>query len=134
MAYVTINPYTSEKIAEFSENTDQEITLALDSAQEAFESWRERSVAERVQVLARAARLMREREEQYAQLITLEMGKLAREARAEVDLSARIIDYYVTHSERLLAPQSLPVTDSLQGTPVLYQEPLGVLLAIEPWN
>lgn len=134
MAYVTINPFTGETVAEFPETTDQDVALALDSAQEAFESWRERSVAERVQVLARAARLLREREEQYAHLITLEMGKLAREARAEIDLSARIIDYYVTHAERLLAPQPLPVTQASQGKPVLYQEPLGVLLAIEPWN
>ncbi|WP_414501652.1 NAD-dependent succinate-semialdehyde dehydrogenase [Zymobacter sp. IVIA_5232.4 C2] len=134
MAYVTINPFTGETVAEFPETTDQDVALALDSAQEAFESWRERSVAERVQVLARAARLLREREEQYAHLITLEMGKLAREARAEIDLSARIIDYYVTHAERLLAPQPLPVTHASQGKPVLYQEPLGVLLAIEPWN
>lgn len=134
MAYTTINPFTGESVAEFPETTDQEIALALDSAQEAFESWRERSVADRVQVLARAARLLREREEQYAHVITLEMGKLMREARAEVDLSARIIDYYVAHAERLLAPQSLPVADPKQGKPVLYQEPLGVLLAIEPWN
>ncbi|BBG30362.1 NAD-dependent succinate-semialdehyde dehydrogenase [Zymobacter palmae] len=134
MAYVTINPFTGETVAEFPETTDQDVALALDSAQEAFESWRERSVAERVQVLARAARLLREREEPYAHLITLEMGKLAREARAEIDLSARIIDYYVTHAERLLAPQPLPVTQASQGKPVLYQEPLGVLLAIEPWN
>lgn len=134
MAYVTINPFSGKTEAEFPEATDQEVALALQSAQEAFEAWRERPVSERVQVLAHAARLLREHSADYAHLITLEMGKLTREARAEIDLSARIIDYYVTHAERLLAPQSLPVTDPKQGKPVLYQEPLGVLLAIEPWN
>ena len=134
MAYVTINPFSGKTEAEFPETTDQEVALALQSAQEAFEAWRERPVDERVQVLARAARLLRERSADYAHLITLEMGKLAREAQAEIALSARIIDYYVTHAERLLAPQPLPVTDPKQGKPVLYQEPLGVLLAIEPWN
>lgn len=134
MAYVTINPFTGETVAKFPETTDQEVALALDSAQEAFELWRERSVEERVHVLAKAARLLREREEEYAHLITLEMGKLMREARAEIDLSARILDYYVIHAERLLAPQALPVTHASQGKPVLYKAPLGVLLAIEPWN
>ena len=134
MAYVTVNPFTGEKMADFPESTDQDVAVALDSAHEAFGRWRECAITERIKVLARAADLLRERQDDYAHLITLEMGKLLTEARAEVDLSARIIDYYVTNAERLLAPQPQPVTDPRQGKPMLYYEPLGVLLAIEPWN
>jgi succinate-semialdehyde dehydrogenase/glutarate-semialdehyde dehydrogenase len=59
------------------------------------------------------------------------MGKLVPEAKAEVALSADIFDYYAENAQTLLAPQKLPVAE---GEAVIYAEPLGVLLAIEPWN
>lgn len=134
MAFITTNPFTGETLAEFPDATDQEVAQALDAAYNAFESWRERAVADRVKILAKAARLLRERKEHYAHIITQEMGKLLRESLAEVDLSARILDFYVEHAERLLAPKALSVSSPEQGKPFLYQEPVGVLLAIEPWN
>jgi succinate-semialdehyde dehydrogenase/glutarate-semialdehyde dehydrogenase len=62
------------------------------------------------------------------------MGKLLAEAVAEVELSAAIFDYYADNAERLLAPEALPVADPAEGEATLVHEPLGVLLAIEPWN
>jgi succinate-semialdehyde dehydrogenase/glutarate-semialdehyde dehydrogenase len=62
------------------------------------------------------------------------MGKLASEAEAEVELSAAIFEYYATNAERLLAPEALPVAHPDEGEATLVCEPLGVLLAIEPWN
>jgi len=62
------------------------------------------------------------------------MGKLLQEARAEVELSAQIFEYYARHASRLLAPEKLPVTDPAEGEAELVHEPLGVLLAVEPWN
>jgi len=67
-------------------------------------------------------------------ILTLEMGKLFSEAKAEVELSAKIFEYYVRNTERLLKPEKLPVLDPAEGEAVLVYEPLGVLLAIEPWN
>ncbi len=62
------------------------------------------------------------------------MGKLLCEAKAEVELSADIFDYYATHAAALLASEPLPVADPAEGQAELVCEPLGVLLAIEPWN
>jgi succinate-semialdehyde dehydrogenase/glutarate-semialdehyde dehydrogenase len=134
MTYATINPYTGETLATFPETTDEEVRAAISAAHNAFLAWRETSFAERGRILQKAADLLRQNSDAYASLLTLEMGKLAGEAKAEVELSAKILEYYVRHAEALLAPEKLPVLDPAEGDAVLVHEPLGVLLAIEPWN
>lgn len=95
-------------------------------------SWRNTSFANKAEILNRAAALLRDSKRRYAELLTLEMGKVIGEAEAEVELSAQILEYYAEHAERLLAPQKLPVADPAEGEALLVNEPLGVLLAIEP--
>ncbi|WP_432455053.1 NAD-dependent succinate-semialdehyde dehydrogenase [Agarivorans sp. QJM3NY_29] len=131
MSYASVNPYTGDLIKTFADATDDEVELALNNANQAFLKWRETSFAQRAEILQRAADILRENKTKYAKILTLEMGKLLLEAEAEVELSAQIMEYYVKHSETLLAPETLPVADSKA---TLHHEPLGVLLAIEPWN
>ncbi|WP_448097210.1 NAD-dependent succinate-semialdehyde dehydrogenase [Luteibacter yeojuensis] len=134
MTYATVNPFTGETVTRFKDATDEEVTRAIGKAQAAFESWRNTSFAERASIMQNAANLLRKDIDAYASLLTLEMGKLIGEARAEVELSANIFEYYAVHAKRLLAPESLPVANLTEGQAVLTHEPLGVLLAIEPWN
>lgn len=134
MTYATINPFTGELIKEFPNATDAEVTEAIESAHQAFLSWHNTSFANKAEILNRAAALLRDSKRRYAELLTLEMGKVIGEAEAEVELSAQILEYYAEHAERLLAPQKLPVADPAEGEALLVNEPLGVLLAIEPWN
>lgn len=134
MTYATINPFTGELIKEFPNATDAEVTEAIESAHQAFLSWRNTSFANKAEILNRAAALLRDSKRRYAELLTLEMGKVIGEAEAEVELSAQILEYYAEHAERLLAPQKLPVADPAEGEALLVNEPLGVLLTIEPWN
>lgn len=134
MAYQTVNPYTGELVKSFPDASDAEVRQALDAAHNAFVDWRETSFKQRAVILQRAADLLRERSQEYAHLLTLEMGKLIAEAEGEVELSAQILEYYVKFSEQLLQPEKLPVADPAEGEAVLVHEPLGVLLAIEPWN
>jgi succinate-semialdehyde dehydrogenase/glutarate-semialdehyde dehydrogenase len=134
MAYQTVNPYTGELVKSFADATDTEVQNALDAAHSAFLSWKDTSFQQRAAVLQRAADLLRERSPEYSRLLTLEMGKLIGEAEGEVELSAQILEYYVQHAEKLLAPEKLPVADPAEGDAVLVHEPLGVILAIEPWN
>ncbi|GIU11535.1 NAD-dependent succinate-semialdehyde dehydrogenase [Shewanella glacialipiscicola] len=134
MAYTTINPYTGELIKEFPNATDTEVTQAIDSAHQAFLAWRTTPFADKAAILSKAATILRDNKRQYAKLLTLEMGKVIAEAEAEVELSAQILEYYAEHTERLLAPQKLPVADPAEGEAILVHDPLGVLLAIEPWN
>ncbi|WP_417071255.1 NAD-dependent succinate-semialdehyde dehydrogenase [Niveibacterium terrae] len=134
MAYATLNPYTGEQLKVFPDATDSEVAEAITKAHQAFLAWRETSFPARGAILQRAADLLREHKERYAKLLTLEMGKLYAEALGEVELSARIMEYYVEHAESLLAPQKLPVADAAEGEAVLVNDPLGIILAIEPWN
>lgn len=134
MAYATVNPYTGETLKTFPEATDAQVQQAIEAAHGAFQTWRTASFAQRGKVLQRAADLLRADAEGYAKILTMEMGKVIGEALAEVELSARIFEYYVQNAEELLAPERLPVRDAAEGRVMLVHEPLGVLLAIEPWN
>jgi succinate-semialdehyde dehydrogenase/glutarate-semialdehyde dehydrogenase len=134
MTYATTNPYSGEVTATFADATDAEILKAIDRADHAFRSWRETPFAERATVMRNAAAILRRDVDRYARTLTLEMGKLLAEAKAEVELSAAIFDYYADNAEHLLASEPLHVADPTEGDAMLVHEPLGVLLAIEPWN
>ncbi|AAN68100.1 TPA: NAD-dependent succinate-semialdehyde dehydrogenase [Pseudomonas aeruginosa] len=134
MAYATINPYNGELLKTFPETTDDQVNQALDDAHSAFLDWKERSFTERSAILQRAAELLRAQASDYAHLLTLEMGKITAEALGEVEISARILEYYAKHAEGLLAPEKLPVAEPSEGEATLTHEPLGIILAIEPWN
>lgn len=134
MAYVTTNPYTGEVVKTFPDATDAEVNDAIERSHRAFSEWKNVSFAQRGAILQNAANLLRQQKDEFAQLLTLEMGKLISEARAEVELSAQIFEYYVHNAEKLLAPEILPVANPEEATAKIVHEPLGVLLAIEPWN
>lgn len=134
MAYASVNPYTGKTVATFADATDAEVEQAIAAADAAFRSWKLTSFAERARVMRNAAALLRRDTDAYARLLTLEMGKITAEARAEVELSAEILEYYADNAEALLAPEKLPVKSADEGEAVVVHEPLGVLLAIEPWN
>src|SRR6201997_3637430 len=133
MAYKTVNPYNNEVLATFDELTDAEAMNLLDQAQKSFESWSQMSYAERAAVCRRAAAILTERPDEFARLLTLEMGKLYNESLGEVALRAHIFAYYAATAEKCLAPErtdALSVTD----TAVLVSHPLGVILGVQPWN
>lgn len=134
MAFATTNPYTNELVKTFPSATREEILTAIAQADNAFQSWKELPVAKRVSFLQNAADILRQKVDEFAGLITLEMGKTFAEAKGEVELSAQILEYYVRNAEAQLQPRKLPVMDPSEGEAELVYEPLGVLLAIEPWN
>lgn len=131
-SYATVNPYTNEVVREFPSLRGEEIDLVMERAHRASGPWRERAAAERARVVGRAAVLMRERYEELARTITLEMGKLIRHSRAELDLTIRILEYYAQKGPAQIADQPLEMED--EGSALIRTEPLGVLLTVQPWN
>ncbi|MCC3289902.1 NAD-dependent succinate-semialdehyde dehydrogenase [Arthrobacter sp. zg-Y1110] len=131
-AYKSVNPATGETLQEFAEATDAEINQAVTAAHEAFASWRNEPVENRTKVITRVAELYRERAEELAKLIALEMGKPLREAKNEVALSANIYEYYATQGPGFMADEQLDVKGG--GNAVVRTEPVGALLGIMPWN
>ena len=106
MAYQTVNPYDNQIVATFDDLTDEQAMDLLAQAQKTFESWRQTSFAERTAVIKRAAAIFRERSDEFARLLTLEMGKLYAEALGEVELSAQILDYYAVNAEEFPGPRA----------------------------
>ena len=134
MAYATINPYTGETLKTFPEATDQEVQTALTEAYDAFKSWRHTPFAERAKIMTAAANILRRDIDKYSKLLTLEMGKIYAEAKAETILSAEIFEYYAKNAEELLKAEKLPVADPKEGEAVLIHQPQGIVVALEPWN
>lgn len=134
MKFVTTNPYTGEVLKTFPTATESEIKQAIDKAHNTFLGWRETTFRERARIMQKAADILRRDVDTYAPILTMEMGKLLSEAKAEVELSARIFEYYAKNAEKLLAPEKLPVADPEEGEAVLVCDPLGIILAVEPWN
>src|SRR4051794_20087374 len=129
--YRTVNPYTGETEKEFPFLETGEIDGVIERAHAAFLDWRSRPVEERAQIVGRAAELMLERQDEFAALVTREMGKRIQEAAGEVQLAASILDYYAKNGPRFLEPRQIEV---MKGEAVVENEPIGVILAIEPWN
>ena len=131
MSYQSINPFNGELVKSFDEHTDQQLETAIATAATCFDTWRQLFYAERAVIVAKAAAIMRERAEEFARPVTLEMGKLFAESVGEVMLSADILDYYAAHAERFLAPERLKPES---GEAVVESSPLGVLFGVQPWN
>lgn len=131
MPYQSVNPYNGRLLETFADMTDPQLDAAIGTAASCFDVWRRRTFAERLSVVAKAAAILRERADEFARPVTLEMGKLIAQARGEVALSADILDYYAAHAERFLAPEQLAPTS---GDARVESSPLGVLFGVQPWN
>ena len=132
MAYQSTNPYDGKVVKTFEEISDAQLEAKLKAAAECFESvWRQQTFAQRKVVLARAAAILRERSQEFAELITLEMGKLIQQSQGEVALSAAILDYYAEHAQAFLAPETLTTP---KGEATVESAPIGVVFGVEPWN
>ncbi|MBL9171782.1 MAG: NAD-dependent succinate-semialdehyde dehydrogenase [Verrucomicrobiales bacterium] len=130
-AYQSVNPYNGKTLKTFEQLTASQLEKALKTAQTCFESWRQLTFAERSTIVAKAATLMRERADELAKPVTLEMGKLIAEARGEVSLSADILDYYAANAENFLTSETLKPK---LGEAVIEHSPFGVLFGVQPWN
>ncbi len=131
MAFVSINPFNGDVLAQFAGHSPQEIEHALARSARMAPVWREGGFAPRAALLLEVARLLRERQGMYARLMALEMGKPMREGRAEVLKCAWVCEFYAEQAAALLADEV--VASDARSSRVIY-EPLGMVLGIMPWN
>ena len=131
MSIATINPATGETVARFEPYDAAAVETRIASAFAARDAWRETPLDERLAVIRRVAELLDARRDEYAALMTLEMGKLLSAARDEAAKCAMTCRWYADHAPRLLANEYVDVEGERAW--VAYQ-PLGVILAVMPWN
>ena len=127
----TFNPATDEKLAEYAALDRDGLNAALQATADAQREWRKSDLKHRAGLLRNLATILRDEVEAHATLISNEMGKPITEARGEVLKCALTCDFYADHVEEYLAPK--PVKTEAVTSYVAY-EPIGVVLAVMPWN
>ena len=131
MSIQTINPTTGEVLETFEPYSEQQVNQALDQARQAFLHWRTNSFAERGKYLHSVASHLRDHKTELARIAVLEMGKSITEAEAEVEKCAWNCDFFAENAESFLRDEK--VASNASESYVAFR-PLGVVLAIMPWN
>lgn len=132
MAYRTLNPFTEQTVEVFADHTDAEVESLLARAESLFRSnWSQGDIAPRLKVLHAMAGLLTERSADLARAMAEEMGKPVAQGTQEIALCAAIAEYYASQAADFLEPQPL---ESDLGEAWTEFHPIGILLAVEPWN
>jgi succinate-semialdehyde dehydrogenase/glutarate-semialdehyde dehydrogenase len=131
MAIASVNPATGEKLREFAPHTEAEIEDKLQRAAAAFREHGRTSLTERASKMRDAAGILETEQEDFARLMTTEMGKPLQAARDEAAKCASVCRYYAEHAAKFLADEE--VETSATRSFIRY-EPVGVVLAVMPWN
>ncbi|AHG90446.1 Aldehyde Dehydrogenase [Gemmatirosa kalamazoonensis] len=132
MPIATVDPTTGETLRTFPPHDEAAVDAALARAADAAREWRRTPVAERAALVGRIGVLLDERRERYARLMTMEMGKPLQAARDEAAKCATACRYYAEHAARFLDGETLVHDDG--GVGRVRYDPLGVVLAVMPWN
>jgi succinate-semialdehyde dehydrogenase/glutarate-semialdehyde dehydrogenase len=127
----SIDPYTGETLGEYPLSTDAEVEAALNRARDGFRDWSRSSADTRAQALRALAGALLDNKATLATMVTREMGKLYKEAQAEVEKCALVCRYYADHGPAMLEPE---VMSSDFSRSYAIPRPLGVVLAVMPWN
>lgn len=127
----SINPYSGEVLTQFELHSTFEIDSKISNAQFAFEKFKQTTFAKRASLFKNCAENLRIQKLDLAKIITSEMGKPITESIAEIEKCAQVCEYYSENAEDFLSDESI---DSDASNSFISYEPLGVILAIMPWN
>jgi succinate-semialdehyde dehydrogenase/glutarate-semialdehyde dehydrogenase len=127
----SINPSTGMLLAEHAPHSPAELDRRISEAHAAQRAWRDAPISDRARALAQVGAALRARRDELARLATLEMGKPITQAEAEVEKCAWVCEHYAEHGPAMLAPTKTP-SDASES--FVRYEPLGVVLAVMPWN
>lgn len=130
-SFQTVNPATGEKGKAWDSHTRDEALAILGKTRAAFEGWRRVAYADRAARMKKAAAVLRARKDDFAALMTAEMGKTLTDGRAEIEKCATACDFFADHTGDFLKDEAVDV-----GGPRAFTtfNPLGVVLAVMPWN
>ncbi|MGW6261568.1 NADP-dependent succinic semialdehyde dehydrogenase [Streptomyces sp. NPDC055085] len=137
MAIATVNPANGETLKTYDALGAEEIERRLAAAEATFRSYRTTSFAERARLMHRAAELLEQDQDEIGRVMTVEMGKPVKQARAEAAKCAKAMHWYADRAEGLLAdehPDAADAKDSGASRVLVRYRPLGPVLAVMPWN
>ncbi|MBX4174624.1 MULTISPECIES: NADP-dependent succinic semialdehyde dehydrogenase [Streptomyces] len=137
MPIATVNPANGETLRTYEAMGEEEIERRLQLAEATFRTYRTTAFEERARLMHRAADLLEADREEIGKVITTEMGKPVKQARAEAAKCAKAMRWYADHAAELLAdeePAEADVKDSGASRALVRYRPLGPVLAVMPWN
>ncbi|WP_323664632.1 NAD-dependent succinate-semialdehyde dehydrogenase [Pectobacterium carotovorum] len=130
--FEVVNPATGESIASVAKAGKKETQAAIDASYAAFPAWKRKTAKERSEILYRWYELILENKRYLAELMTAEQGKPVQEAEGEVVYAANFIQWFAEQGKRAngeIIPPAKPGS-KIYAT----REPVGVVVAITPWN
>ena len=127
----SINPATGEEIKSYKEMSLLEIDSVIIKAQTSFLAWQNSDFSLRKSCMKKASEILKDRKDEYAKLMTVEMGKPIKQSYAEVEKCAWVCDYFADNAETFLSDV---IIDTEASTSFVTYQPLGVVLAVMPWN
>jgi acyl-CoA reductase-like NAD-dependent aldehyde dehydrogenase len=128
----SIDPANGEVVETYEIFSEGQIDAALDLSHSAFGDWRRAPWAKRAELMNGVARELRTMDDELSNTVSREMGKPIKEAHAEVEKCAWACEHYAKHGESFLAPEPIETGDGRRIA--VHKRPLGVVLAIMPWN
>ncbi len=129
-------PYTGEKVAEVSKATEEDVIKAVQLAKEGFKKLSSLTAYERYEILMRASQLLKERAEEFAKSLVLEVGKTIREARTEVQRAIQTLIFSAEEAKRI-GGEVIPIDAHPNGKGKVgfyIRQPVGIVSAITPFN
>ncbi len=129
--FQTVDPATGENGTTYDGHSRDDALAILGATHEAFAGWKHTPFSERARLMKAAAAVLRARKEDFAALMTAEMGKTLTDGRAEIEKCAGGCDFYADNAEAFLAPEPAAIEGAKAYATF---NPLGVVLAVMPWN
>ena len=131
MVYQIVNPYTNQVEKVYDNHTDNDVEKTLAKAHGLYQQWRKETILKRVDILKQVSQVLTDHVDEIATAITKDMGKRFVEAKGEVLTSADIASYYAEHAYEFTGVKTF---DSRMGKAQLVPRPIGIVMAVEPWN
>ncbi len=131
MPIQTVNPATGKVIRDFNEIGKEELFSIIEKSDNEFQNWKRVSIKERAALMLNAAKVLRENKNEYAEVMTLEMGKVISESVSEIEKCAWVCEYYAENAESILANEYIK-SDASES--YVRFDPIGIVLAVMPWN
>tara|TARA_R110001592_G_scaffold313768_2_gene589225 strand:- start:298 stop:1653 length:1356 start_codon:yes stop_codon:yes gene_type:complete len=131
MEFKSINPFDGKEVGSYTALTDNQLENKLSISASAFKEWKKEPFAKRAKLMVKASKILRDNLEEYANMISIEMGKPISESRAEINKCAWVCDYYAENAENFLQDEII-ASDATKS--FVRMEPIGTVFAIMPWN
>ncbi|WOI23460.1 NAD-dependent succinate-semialdehyde dehydrogenase [Nonlabens ulvanivorans] len=128
----TINPATGKDIKSYDLMTEEQTLQAVENCHKAFKNWKATPIEERGKIIKKIGEKFKEHQEEFAQLMTEEMGKLFKHGKQELDLCAGICEYTAATGAKELANEEKELQNGGKG--IVSYDPIGVIYGIQPWN